>query len=100
MTQPLIPPEPWYASPVFVSGAIAVLGQVLSIVFRFIGYFVELDGALIEKMIADILQVAAIGFGVASAIYRYRSKAAPLALTAEQAAKKAAENPALLPAQK
>lgn len=99
-TQPVLPAEPWYASEVQVRGAIALAAQLVSIILRIVGQYttVSITTDVIDSIVADVSQGAAVVFAFLALIKRQNSKVAPLSFTAAGAERKTAANPPILPA--
>lgn len=96
--QPILPAEPWYTSEVQVRAAIAMAAQLVSIILRIVGQYttVSITTDVIDSIVADVSQGAAILFGFLAITKRQTSKVAPLTLTAAGAERKIAANPPLL----
>lgn len=84
---PLLPPEPWYHSPVQVGAVIAAAAQIVSILVRWFG--LPVTDEQIDGYTADASQLVAIVAGVFAIIKRKNSEIQPLTLTAGSAASKA-----------
>ena len=98
--QHVLPPEPWYRSEVQVRAVIALAAQLISILFRAIGRYTDLQitDEQIDLIVADITQAVAIIFGIMAVLKRKDSPIQPLTLTAGSAAAKAAQMNPILPA--
>lgn len=98
--KPLLPAEPWYTSEVQVRAVIAMGAQLFSIGARIVGRFLPVDvsGADIDAIVADVSQGVAIWFGALAIIKRQTSAIAPLTLTAGGAAVQSMTNPSMLDA--
>lgn len=98
--QPILPPAPWYTSEVQVRAVIALGAQLISILFRILGRYtdIEVTTEMIDALVADMTQATAIIFGVLAIMKRSNSPVAPLTLTAGSAAVRAVQNPPLLDA--
>jgi hypothetical protein len=97
--QPLLPAAPWYESEVQLRAVLALAAQLVSIALRIanhLGLELEISGADIDAIFADLTQGAAIWLGVLAIIKRQKSAVAPLTLTAEAAALRTVQNPPLL----
>lgn len=96
--QPVLPPQAWYTSEVQVRAVIALGAQLISIVFRMLGRYTDLDitTEMIDAIVADLTQATAIIFGALAVTKRGNSAVAPLTLTAGSAAARAVQNPPLL----
>jgi hypothetical protein len=92
--QPLIPPQPWYTSPIQIAGVVAGLSQVVSILIRWFG--LHITDAQLQAYSADALQIVTILAGAYAIVRRQRSQLAPLTLTRRGANKLANANPSLL----
>lgn len=92
----VLPPEPWYTSPVQIGAVIAALAQVASILIRWLG--LPVTDAQLEQYSADALQLVTIGAGLYAIVKRQQSVVAPLTLTRKGAEQKAVTNPPLLAA--
>lgn len=88
---PLLPPEPWYNSELYVKGAIALGVQAISILLRIIGRWVEIDVDMeaINASAADLTQWVAAYFGYKVLTSRAASPIQPLTLTKASADAKA-----------
>jgi hypothetical protein len=103
--QPVLPAAPWWESEVQVRAVLAMAAQLLSILARLSGRIAEhfgvqlqVSGADIDAIFADLTQGAAIWLGVLAIIKRQTSQVAPLTLTAGSAALRTVQNPPLLDA--
>jgi len=84
---------PWWQSAVQVNAVIAAVAQIASIVLRIVARYTDISvsDADIQLLVADITQVAAIGFGIVAIVKRQRSEIQPLTLTTKGAEAKAKE---------
>lgn len=96
--QPVLPASPWYTSEVFARGAIAAIGQVISIGLRLVGRLTDFSVTtdFINAVVADATQIAAVVFGVLMLMARSKSPVAPLTLSEGAAALRNDQNPPLL----
>jgi len=92
--QPILPPEPWYNSPVQVAAVVAALSQLASILIRWLG--LPVTDEQIDTYSADALQFVTIAFGIWAIVKRQTSAVAPLTMTAGGAARQTAAHPPLL----
>lgn len=97
--QPILPAAPWYTSEVQVRAVIAAAAQLVSIALRIIGKYTELSITtdMVDAIVADVTQGAAVIFGILAVTKRQASAVAPLTLTAKQADDQTRINPPLLP---
>jgi hypothetical protein len=88
---PVLPPEAWYTSAVQFNAVIAAGAQLVSIGLRVANrYFdVGFNDEDVQLLVADIMQGAAIVFGVIAIVKRQTSSIQPLTLTAAGAEKRA-----------
>lgn len=93
--QPAIPAAPWYTSPAQVSGLIAGLSQVASILIRW--FHLGITDEQIQMYSADLLQLVTIAAGAYAMYQRQTSALAPLTLTKAGAEAKTAANPPIMP---
>lgn len=97
--QPVLPAVPWYESEVQLRAVLAMVAQLLSVVTRIadhLGLHIQVSGADIDAIFADLTQGAAIWLGALAIIKRQKSQVSPLTLTASGAAVHTVENPPLL----
>lgn len=98
-TQPVLPPAPWYESPVQVRLVAAGISQVISIAFRTVnafGFTIEVGHVDVDAVGADLAQGIA-GLALAWAWWkRQRSKIQPLTMTAKQAEDLTRVNPPVM----
>lgn len=96
--QPVIPAVPWWESEVQVRAVIAMGAQMFSIGARIVGHFipVNVSGADVDAIVADLSQGVAIWFGALAIIKRQKSAVAPLTFTSNGAKVQAMSNPSLL----
>lgn len=94
LNQPVLPPEPWYTSPVQIGAVIAALSQIASILIRWFG--LPVSDAQLEQYSADALQLVTIGAGLYAIWKRQVSPVAPLTLTRTGADQMKASTPPLL----
>lgn len=92
----VFPPEPWYRSEVQFRLVIASVIQVLSVLLRMAGRYLDISitSEDLDLLMADASQLIAIVFGILAIISRKNSNIQPLTLTAGAA--KAREGEALL----
>lgn len=98
-TQPVIPAVPWYESEVQLRAVLAMVAQLLSVVTRIadhLGLHIQVSGADIDAIFADLTQGAAIWLGALAIIKRQKSAVSPLTMTAGGAAAQTVINPPLL----
>lgn len=98
-TQPLLPAIPWYESEVQLRAVLAMAAQLLSVLTRIadhLGLHVQVSGADIDAIFADLTQGAAIWLGALAIIKRQKSQLSPLTITANGAALHTVENPPVL----
>jgi len=98
--QPVLPPQAWYTSEVQVRAVIALAAQLISILFRILSRYTDLEitTEMVNSLVADLTQATAIIFGALAVMKRGNSAVAPLTLTAGSAALRNIENPSLLDA--
>lgn len=99
--QPVLPAVPWYESEVQLRAVLAMVAQLLSVVTRIadhLGLHVQVSGADIDAIFADLTQGAAIWLGALAIIKRQKSAVSPLTMTAGGAAAQTVINPPLLDA--
>jgi hypothetical protein len=98
--QPVLPPAPWYTSEVQVRAVIAAAAQLVSIALRVIGKYTELSITtdMVDAIVADVTQAAAVIFGILAVTKRQTSAIAPLTITAKQAEVMSQITPPLLDA--
>lgn len=97
--QPVLPAVPWYESEVQLRAVLAMVAQLLSVVTRIadhLGLHIQVSGADIDAIFADLTQGAAIWLGALAIVKRQKSQVSPLTLTASGAAVHTVENPPLL----
>jgi len=90
--QPVLPPAPWYESPLQVRLVAAGVSQVISCGFRlvkFFGYEIEIADTNVDQLAADLTQLAALGFLGWASWKRQRSALQPLTMTRAAADAKA-----------
>ncbi len=98
--QPLLPATPWWESEVQLRAVLAMAAQLVSVALRIadhLGLHIQVSGADIDAIFADLTQGVAIWLGVLAIIKRQKSQVAPLTLTAGAAAAQTVINPPLLP---
>lgn len=98
-TQPVLPPAPWYTSDVQVRMVIAIVGQLVSLVFRtlpMLGINFDASAIDVDAVVANITQGVAIVFGLLAIVKRQQSPVAPLTLTQKAAEDRTKINPPLL----
>jgi hypothetical protein len=98
-SQPLLPAEQLFASPVSVSLLKVAFAQVISLAFRLPGHFgytIALGRLDVDAIAADAAQLVAFGFGVWAFIQRKRSKVQPLTFTRAGADALTKTNPPML----
>ena len=97
--QSVMPAAPWYQSEVQVRLVLALVAQLVSILFRTLELFgigITLTQADLDVLLANATQGAALLFAVLAIVKRQQSAVAPLTLTAKKAEQRQADNPALL----
>lgn len=97
--QPVLPAVPWYESEVQLRAVLAMVAQLLSVVTRIadhLGLHIQVSGADIDAIFADLTQGAAIWLGALAIVKRQKSQVSPLTLTASGAAAQTVINPPLL----
>lgn len=97
--QPVLPAVPWYESEVQLRAVLAMVAQLLSVVTRIadhLGLHIQVSGADIDAIFADLTQGAAIWLGALAIIKRQKSAVSPLTMTAGGAAAQTVINPPLL----
>lgn len=84
---PILPPDPWYLSPVQVSQVIALVSGILSLLFGIVGYIpgFEITTQASDAIVAKVSQVLTLGATLAGIVIRGRSPVHPLTLTAARA---------------
>lgn len=98
-TQPVLPATPWWESEVQLRAVLAMAAQLLSVATRIadhLGLHIQVSGADIDAIFADLTQGAAIWLGALAIIKRQKSQVSPLTLTASSAVLHTVENPPLL----
>lgn len=99
--QPLLPATPWYESEVQLRAVLAMAAQLVSIGTRIadhLGLHIQVSGADIDAIFADLTQGLAIWLGALAIIKRQKSQVSPLTLTAGSAAAQTVINPPMLDA--
>lgn len=97
--QPLLPPAPWYTSEVQVRAVIAILGQLVSLVFRtlpMVGIDIDTSGFDLDAVVANVSQGVAIVFAGLAIMKRQQSIVAPLTMTQAGAEQLRTATPPLL----
>jgi hypothetical protein len=97
--QPVLPATPWWESEVQLRAVLAMAAQLVSVGARIAGHLglqLQISGADIDAIFADLTQGAAIWLGALAIIKRQKSAVAPLTLTANGAALRDIDNPPLL----
>lgn len=99
LDQPVLPPAPWYTSPLQVQLVAAGISQVISLALRtvaLLGYEIQVKEIPVDELGANLAQGLAFMFGGIAWWKRQRSQVAPLTMT-KQAAKDLTQiNPPLL----
>jgi hypothetical protein len=99
--QPLLPATPWWESEVQLRAVLAMAAQLVSVGLRIAGHLglqLQVSGADVDAIFADLTQGAAIWLGVLAIIKRQKSTVSPLTLTTSGAALQTINNPSLLDA--
>lgn len=89
---PVLPPEPWYRSEVQVRAVLAIVAQIVSLVFRTLPMFgiqIDVSAADIDAVFANVAQGIAMIFAVLAITKRASSTIQPLTLTKAAADAKA-----------
>jgi hypothetical protein len=99
--QPVLPPQPWYTSPVQVQLVAAGVTQFISIVFRTIdllGFELQLQKLDVDAIGANVAQGLVLVFVAIAWWKRQRSQVAPLTMTQKRADDLTKMNPPVLSA--
>ena len=94
--QPLLPAEPWYASPAQRAAVLGIIAGMAAAVIDLFG--LSVDAQVFNAKLALVGQLVSLGFNVLTIIKRGRSDIAPLTLTSGGAEYRNLANPPMLDA--